>query len=150
MDAKKPRLRGFGVSAETSAAERAATATASVSTAAAISTTTAASVTTLTAAACGQAVDAGACGVWLSTCIAIAATRLIATSKLVGHQGVDVARQFITIAARTAITSGCVVTRRALVTAGVKTTFWATAFAGSFATFSAAVKAGPSLRSATA
>lgn len=137
------------MSAETSTTERAATTTA-IPTAAAITSTAAASMATLTATTCSQAVDTGACGVRLPPCIAIAATGLVATGKLVGHQGIDVAWQFVTVTARTAISTGRVAARWALITTGVKTSFWTTAFAGSFATFSAAVKAGSALRTATA
>jgi hypothetical protein len=85
----------------------------------------------LTATACGQAVDAGACGVWL-TAAAVAAAWLIPTrGKLVGHQGVDVAWQFIAIAAWAAIVTGYALARWTVVTAPIKATIrtWAVATA---------------------
>ena len=139
-----------------SATERTSATTTAASTAAAAAAITTSAPTTATTSAlaattCRQAVDAGACRVRLTASAAVAAARLIAArSKLIRHQGVDVAWQFVTVTARTAITTGRVAARWALITTGVKTAFWTTAFAGSFATFSAAVKAGSALRTATA
>ena len=137
-----------------SATERTSATTTAASTAAAAITTSApttATTSALAATTCRQAVDAGACRVGLTASATAAAARLVAArGKLIRHQRVDVARQFVAVTARAAISTGRVVARWALITTGVKTAFWTTAFAGSFATFSAAVKAGSALRTATA
>jgi hypothetical protein len=80
-----------------SATERAATTTTAPTTTAAAVTTTA-TATALAATASRQAVDAGACRVGLATGVVAAARLIAARSKLIRHQGVDVARQFVAIA----------------------------------------------------
>ena len=108
-----------------SATERAATTTAPAASAAVTTATATATATTaLATAACRQAVDAGACRVGLTASTAAAAARLVAArGELVGHQGVDVARQFVAIATRTALCAGCALAGWAV----VEPTFWARA-----------------------
>ena len=123
-----------------SATEGSSGATAAVATAVAATATTATTVTTVTAAVattavatwstatCGQAVNAGACGIRLTTGVTAAASRLVAPrGKLIRHQGVDVARQFVAIATRATLTTGRALARRAVVAPVVEPAFWARA-----------------------
>lgn len=108
-----------------SATER-TSATAAAVTAAAVTTTT--TTTTLAATASRQTVDAGARRIGLPASAAAAATRLVAArGKLIRHQRVDVAWQFVAIATRATLTAGCVLARRAVVAPVVESAFWARA-----------------------
>ena len=108
-----------------SATERASTAAAAVATTTA-TTVAAAAMAALTATACGQAVDAGACGIRLPARATAVAARLIsARGKLIGHQRIDVTGQLIAIATGATVTARCILAGRAVVAPVVKTTFWA-------------------------
>jgi len=111
-----------------SATERTSATTTAASTAAAAITTSApttATASALAATACCQAVDAGACRVRLAT-RGVAAARLIAArGKLVGHQRVDVAGQFVAIATRASLTAGWALAWGTVVASVVKAAFWA-------------------------
>jgi len=118
-----------------SATERAATTTTAPTTTAAAVTTTAtatATATALAATASRQAVDAGACRVGLATGVVAAARLIAARSKLIRHQGVDVARQFVAITAWATLAAGCTLARRAVVASVVapvvESAFWTRTF----------------------
>ena len=112
-----------------SATEATATAAAktAVATAIAATTVTAATTTTTTTAtaavAAGQAVNAGAGGVWLAAGANRFAVGQIQTCKLGGFQGIDVAWQLVTVIAAAVLT-----TRVAAFTmAALRATAWTTA-----------------------
>jgi hypothetical protein len=108
-----------------SATERTSATTTAAPTATATITTTTTTTSALAATASRQAVDAGACRVRLATG-GVAAARLIAArGKLVGHQRVDVARQFVAIATRATLTAGWALAWGTVVASVVKAAFWA-------------------------
>ena len=108
----------------TTAAAKAAVATAIAATTVTAATTTATATATATAAvAAGQAVNAGAGGVWLAAGSNRFAVGQIQTCKLGGFQGIDVAWQLVTVIAAAVLT-----TRVAAFTmAALRATAWTTA-----------------------